>query len=309
MKNINENPSIVCFGEVLWDVLPDGPQPGGAPMNVAYHLSKLGVKAAVISSVGYDENGRQLLKLLDKWGIDNRLVQINNEHKTSEVVAKTNNKTEVSYEILYPVAWDFIKPEKEMIERVNQSKYFVYGSLASRNDITMNSLLSLLNTPSIKVLDVNLRYPFVKRSILKELMKRADIIKFNEGELDKIQTIFGGHFTNELDKVKFIQNKFGIAEVLVTKGEFGASYFKNEQLINHHGTEVIVEDTIGSGDAFLAGFLAIHMAQLQNKNMLHEAISMGGFIATLKGGCPEYNLEDYYRFKNYQKEKFQIYSN
>ncbi len=46
---------VVCFGETLWDVLPDGKQPGGAPMNVAYHLGKLGKNPAVISRVGKDE--------------------------------------------------------------------------------------------------------------------------------------------------------------------------------------------------------------------------------------------------------------
>ena len=55
MKN-NPSPAI-CFGEILWDVLPDGPQPGGAPLNVAYHLNKLGVDTSIVSRVGNDANG------------------------------------------------------------------------------------------------------------------------------------------------------------------------------------------------------------------------------------------------------------
>lgn len=306
MQNNNMNTQMICFGEILWDVLPDGPQPGGAPMNVAYHLSKLGVKTGIISSVGKDSKGEALLNLLDSWGIDRSLVQINTEQNTSEVVAKTNNKTEVIYEILFPVAWDFIKAEESTQAQTWQNKYLIYGSLASRNEVSMKTLLRLMDTSAIKVMDVNLRYPFVKHSILEKLMSHADIIKLNDNELDKIQTIFNGTFGQEADKVKFIQEKFDVPEILVTKGEFGASYYKGNEAFHHFGSEVTVEDTIGSGDAFLAGFLANHMVQATARQMLSEAIAMGGFVATTKGACANYSLRDYQKFKMVQEEKFLI---
>jgi len=306
MQNNNTNTPMICFGEILWDVLPDGPQPGGAPMNVAYHLSKLGIKTGIISSVGKDIKGEKLLNLLDCWGIDRSLVQINSEQNTSEVVAKTNNKTEVSYEILFPVAWDFIKAEENVLAQTWHNQYLIYGSLASRNELSMQTLLGLMDTPSIKVMDVNLRYPFVKHSILEKLMSHADIIKLNDNELDKIQTIFNGTFGQEGDKVKFIQEKFDVPEILVTKGEFGGSYYKGNEAFHHFGSEVTVEDTIGSGDAFLAGFLANHMIQAPAKQMLREAIAMGGFVATKKGACADYSLQDYQNFKTEQEEKYLI---
>ncbi|AZI26348.1 carbohydrate kinase [Pedobacter sp. G11] len=306
MQNNSTNTPMICFGEILWDVLPDGPQPGGAPMNVAYHLSKLGIKTGIISSVGKDNKGEKLLNLLDCWGIDRSLVQINTEQNTSQVVAKTNNKTEVIYEILFPVAWDFIKAEENALAQTWHNQYLIYGSLASRNEVSLQTLLGLMDTPSIKVMDVNLRYPFVKHSILEKLMTHADIIKLNDNELDKIQTIFNGTFGQESDKVKFIQDKFAVPEILVTKGEFGGSYYKENEAFHHFGSEVTVEDTIGSGDAFLAGFLANHMIQAPAKQMLREAIAMGGFVATKKGACADYSFQDYQNFKTEQEEKYLI---
>ena len=57
---------VICFGEVLWDFLPQGKEPGGAPMNVTYHLNKSGVPASLISKVGKDDLGDEILKVMVK---------------------------------------------------------------------------------------------------------------------------------------------------------------------------------------------------------------------------------------------------
>src|SRR4051812_11452436 len=103
---------VICYGEILWDMLPDGPQPGGAPLNVSYHLNKLGIPASIVSRVGNDLNGEKLIKLLENWGVNHDLLQEDAEYPTSEVIAKMNNGNEVTYDIVYPVAWDFISVPK-----------------------------------------------------------------------------------------------------------------------------------------------------------------------------------------------------
>src|SRR5690349_6816429 len=108
MNMENYSTPAICYGEILWDVLPDGPQPGGAPLNVAYHLNKMGVATSLISRIGDDLNGRKLEDLMDSWGINKHFLQVDKKYPTSEVIAKTNNGNEVSYEIIFPVAWDFI---------------------------------------------------------------------------------------------------------------------------------------------------------------------------------------------------------
>ncbi|TCD03483.1 carbohydrate kinase family protein [Pedobacter psychroterrae] len=287
--------TAICYGEILWDVLPDGPQPGGAPLNVAYHLNKMGIDTSLISRIGNDSNGRKLLALMDLWGIDKNLVQTDEQHETSQVLARMGNGNEVSYEIVYPVAWDFIGKAEELNELNN---YFVYGSLASRNDTSRDTLFTLLDTPAIKVFDINLRPPFINRSLLEVLLGKADIVKFNEAELDMVQVMFKGSYEAEASKIKFIQAHFDIPEVIVTKGEFGASYYKGDEAHHIWGSEIKVTDTIGSGDSFLAAFIANHSKGLQPREILKNAVAMGGFIATKKGGCPQYQLSEYIEFKN-----------
>jgi fructokinase len=148
------------------------------------------------------------------------------------------------------------------------------------------------------VFDINLRPPFVKKDLLKALLMKADIVKFNQAELEMAQLLFGGSFSNETSQVKFIQEYFNVPEIIVTKGEFGASYYKNGQAFNAWGSEVEVKDTIGSGDAFLAAFIANHYLKKEPQIIIKNAVAMGAFIATQKGGCPEYHLSDYVNFKN-----------
>jgi fructokinase len=287
----------LCYGEVLWDVLPDGPQPGGAPLNVAYHLNKLGVGTGLVSRIGMDENGRKLENLIDGWGINKQLLQHDASYPTSEVLARMNNGNEVSYEIVFPVAWDFINEVNLIKSHIKPQTYFIYGSLASRNEMTRNTLIQLLENEAINVFDINLRPPFVKKDLLDILLSKAQIVKFNQAELEMAQTLFGGSYINEAEQIRFIQDRFNIAEIIVTKGEFGASYYKGEEAFHAAGREVKVVDTIGSGDAFLAAFIANHYFQEYPLAVLKNAIAMGAFIATQKGGCPQYALSDYQEFK------------
>lgn len=292
-------PTAICYGEILWDVLPDGPQPGGAPLNVAYHLNKLGMDTGLISRIGNDQNGQKLADLMDSWGISKALLQTDEQHDTSQVLARMNNGNEVTYEIVYPVAWDFIAGNTALKENVREAKYFIFGSLASRNETSRDTLFDLLeDTSALKIFDINLRPPFISRSLLEVLLKHADIVKFNEAELSVVQVMFKGSYEGEASKVRFIQDLFGISEVIVTKGEFGASYYHQDSSCHSWGQEVKVTDTIGSGDSFLAAFIASHYQQDTPWEILQKAIAMGGFIATKKGGCPRYEHHEYLDFKN-----------
>ena len=298
MDNNFKNLQAMCYGEILWDMLPEGPQPGGAPLNVAYHLNKLGLVSAIASRIGNDFAGYKLKELLAGWGIASHLIQLDEKYPTSEVIAKMNNGNEVTYEINYPVAWDFIEQNHLLTEAINASNYFIFGSLASRNDLTRSTLFRLLETDAIKVFDINLRPPFIEKNILRTLLEMADIVKFNQAELEMVQILFQGSLGNEASQVYYIMERFDVKEVLITKGESGASYYKNDDVTHVRGTEVKVKDTIGSGDSFLAAFIANHHLMKNSESILKNAIAMGAFIATKKGGCPEYRLEEYEKFKN-----------
>jgi len=298
METNTNIPDIFCFGEVLWDVLPDGARPGGAPLNVAYHLTRLGLNTGVISKVGEDELGRELSSLIDSWGVDSRLLQVDHNYDTSSVIANVNDSNEVSYEILFPVAWDFVKPDKSIAAMLTPSTYLVYGSLASRNDVSRNTLMELLETDAIKVFDINLRPPHINKGLLKVLLSKADIVKFNAAELELMGHLFDESNGDETHRVQFIQREFSIKEVIVTHGAEGAAYYRDGIIYSVPGIPIQVADTIGSGDAFLAAFIANHKLNTAPRQILERAVAMGAFVATKKGGCPGYEITEYLQFRD-----------
>ncbi len=280
---------VVCFGEVLWDILPAGPLPGGAPMNVAYHLKKLGTNPALITKIGLDKYGEDLVNILSKIGVTTEVFYIDHEHPTGLVYANVNDHHEVVYDIVYPSAWDFIELKDEMINLVKEAKYFVYGSLTSRNKVSQQTLNQLLEVAQIKVLDINLRPPHFRRSDVEGLLRKAGILKMNIAELELITGWFS-HFQTIEDRIKLIQDKFNIQTLIVTMGGDGALVNHQGTIHRHAGFKVEVKDTIGSGDSFLAGFLHQLLNGYSVENALAFASGIGAFIATQSGACPQYEI-------------------
>src|SRR5690606_2167824 len=160
--------------------------------------------------------------------------------------------------IISPVAWDFIEQTKDALTRVRESDYFIYGSLASRDVTTRKSLYEFLEHANFKVFDINLRPPFYEPDRLGVLLEKADLLKMNASEMNIIQHMLGSNYKSESDQVNFIKEKFYIQEVVLTKGERGASYYTQESVYHQNGVAVTVCDTIGSGDSFLAALIANH---------------------------------------------------
>lgn len=282
---------VVCFGEVLWDILPGGAQPGGAPMNVAYHLKKLGRNPALITKIGLDDYGKKLINILSDDGVSTEYCQVDYKNATGLVYANLRNHQEVAYDIVYPAAWDFIEWKDEFTDLLEQAEFVVYGSLTSRSKVSRETLCRLLNTSKKKVLDINLRPPHFNRLHVEYLLQQADILKMNQAELELITGWFS-HFRNIEDRMKLMQERFDIETVIVTMGGDGALVSNKDTMHRHPGFKVNVQDTIGSGDSFLAGF--IH--QLLNGSSVDNALSfssgIGAFIASKAGACPRYHISE-----------------
>ena len=154
------NHKIICFGETLWDMLPSGHMPGGAPMNVAIHLKYNGYAPVVISRVGTDDLGEALLDFLTSKGLTTRFIQVGKTHLTGVVKVNVDDKNEVTYKIVEPVAWDYIQYDEAAARQVAESDVLVYGSLASRSATSRDTLLQYLPMARLKVFDVNLRPPY-----------------------------------------------------------------------------------------------------------------------------------------------------
>ena len=282
---------IVCFGEILWDILPAGAVPGGAPMNVAYHLRKLGLDPGIVTRVGIDERGKKLIDLLNENGIDTGHIQLDYDIPTGIVNAKANEHGEMQYDIVAPAAWDFIALDDDTVELVKSASHFVFGSLVNRNTISRNTLFTLLETAQQKVLDINLRPPHFNRQLVEELLSRADIIKMNSAELELITGWFTRYKTMT-DRIGIIQDRFKVPQIIVTMGGDGAMVNIDGELYGHPGYVVDVADTIGSGDSFLAAFLSKQLNNYGPKESLAFASALGALVAYKTRGWPAYEITD-----------------
>jgi len=164
----NNRYPVVCFGEILWDILPQGSVPGGAPMNVAYHLSRLGQRPAIITRVGFDDMGKELINIFSGYGITTDFFQIDYKIQTGRVYAEFRENNEVLYNIIKPAAWDFIEWEDDFKPLIQQAEYFVFGSLITRNKQSKNILFKCLEIANTKVFDINLRAPYFNKKIIEK---------------------------------------------------------------------------------------------------------------------------------------------
>lgn len=293
----------ICFGEVLWDNLPTGKKLGGAPLNVAYHLNNLGLETQIISRVGKDQDGDVLITVCEERGIPTELLQVDKHHATSTVEVHVDEHLDVTYEIVYPVAWDFIALRKEDIEAVKNADFLVYGSLSSRNETSCHTLKELLKFAKYKVLDVNLRAPYYSQSHLLELLSYADLVKMNKEELGIIaQWLQLPIEYNDGQLVDQVMERFDIEEVIVTYGAAGAIYHARRAGIRYHfaAYQVDVKDTIGSGDSFLAAFLSKRMrnqADISIEETMGFAATLSAFVTQSAGACPSYNSNTINRFE------------
>ncbi|AUD01519.1 carbohydrate kinase family protein [Spirosoma pollinicola] len=281
------NSIITCFGETLWDVLPTSKQPGGAPMNVAADLRNFGLDARMITRVGNDDLGRELLDFIEHKGLPLDLVQTGQTHLTGVAKANISDTNEVTYKIVQPVAWDYIQLEPNLLDVVKQSDFFVYGSLAARSPQTRETLLALLEVAPKKVFDVNIRAPHYERATVEALLHQADIVKLNEHELVELSGWYGEE--NDLHRAMHqLRGHFKLEKLIVTLGEHGAVLLDNAGLHSQLGFPVEVADTIGSGDAFLAAFLYKTLQGESPKKILEFACATGAFVATQQGATPAF---------------------
>lgn len=291
MKN-NGFSKIICYGEVLWDMLPGGKKPGGAPMNVGIHLKKIGLQPTIVSRIGDDEQGTQLKKFLEQNEMDTRFIHTDEKLDTSEVLVHLDENRNATYEICKPVAWDNVCIDDDLIELSASADLIVFGSLAQRNKTTRETLLRLLeNSKATRLLDVNLRPPFDTPEIVEQLLRGSDFAKLNDEELVKVA---GWHNKtgNEKELIKWMAGFYKCPTVCVTRGPNGAILYIDEEFHEHPGFKVQATDTVGAGDSFLAALIAGLSKTQPTQNALEFACAVGAFVASKHGAVPDYSMED-----------------
>ena len=293
----------VCFGEILFDMMPSGRQPGGAPMNVAMHLQKLGMPTAMISRVGNDQYGKELLDFLKNQKISTQFVQLDENEKTGVVEVTFDDHNEPQYTIVEGVAWDFI--DDSFLEDENfQADWIVHGSLSCRSERSRNSLFKLLDSTLAKVVfDLNIRSPYYSKILIENLMRTAHIVKMNEVEFEIIKHWYHITEKKEKDSIRILNSLFDNMELLmITKGQEGATAWYEGEIINISSIPVKTKNTVGCGDAFLGAFLSQYSQGVEVTEALHFAASTGAFVATQPGATPEYDEKQIINFLKSDKQ-------
>jgi fructokinase len=277
----------VTFGEVLWDVFPTHKKIGGAPLNVALRMKSFGAESTIISKIGSDIDGKEIVSFLSEKGIDADTIQISEEYKTGVVNVMINEKGNASYDILYPSAWDKIALNEDIKNKVSEADVFIFGSLICRDEESRSTLNALLEEAKYKVFDVNLRAPYYTTDVLIELMMKSDFIKLNDEELFEISRKLDSPYSSFEQNIKFIADKTNTKQVCVTKGAFGAVLYYNEKFYYNSGYFIKVVDTVGAGDSFLASLIVRLLRGKSPQKSLNYACAIGALVAGEEGANPK----------------------
>lgn len=258
-------------------------------MNVAFHLNQLGVSSGMISRVGADALGDELLGFLQGKNIPTNLIQTDVDTPTGTVQVTLDPAGHPSYVIVQPAAWDHIACTPAVEAAVVQAEVLVYGSLVCRSETSAATLKRLVALARYRVFDVNLRAPFFSEKLIRELLLGADLVKMNDDELMAIT----GWLQVPGDMAQRMASlcvRFDLDGLIVTRGADGAAFYDRDGFCETPGVRVQVQDTIGSGDAFLAGFLSRRLQGEAPDACLEWAGKLGAFVATQKGGTPEHGF-------------------
>jgi fructokinase len=283
-------PEVLCVGELLWDSLPSGLFLGGAPFNVAGHLHALGVAVRVVSRVGGDRLGREALLRLERRGIATELVQTDARLPTGFVSVEVDGAGIPAYEIVAPAAWDAIELREGAVARAERAAAIVFGSLAQRNPVSRRTIERLCEARVPKVFDVNLRPPHDDPEVVRRSLVRSDVVKLNDHELRQMAGWLGLP-AGLRDGAAALADRFGCETVCITRGAAGAALLRQGRWSEHPGYRVEVRDTVGSGDAFLAAFLAGLLAGHDDAALLRRANLLGAYVAGQFGAIPAYRHE------------------
>ena len=292
---------ILGIGELLWDMLPEGPQLGGAPANYGVMASRLGDSAAILSRVGDDQLGKRALDVLTHYPVDCRHLQID-EHQPTGRVTVTLEDGQPSYVIHQPVAWDFLAISEDWLRLAGNADAVCFGSLGQRSEPsrrTIQALVKATRPECVRIFDVNLRAPFYTAEIVRESLKLASVMKMNDLEVPLVLELLGLEPAASLRAgAEGLLTEFPeLKLVAITRGGAGSLLVNREGWHKHPGIAIKVADTIGAGDAFTAA-ITHYLLRGASLAVINEAGNRwGSYIASHSGAMPEIGPETLQRIQ------------
>ena len=274
----------LSFGEILFDVIGDTEHLGGAPFNLAAHLSRLGNEASIVSAVGRDERGDKIMAEIKRLGVGESYMQTN-EFPTGYVQVEIDEAGKPTYTIHENVAYDNICD----INLDNEFNCFCFGTLTQRNQVSRDSLYKILENTKIKQVfyDVNLRQNYYSLELIEASLQYATIVKLNDEEVLVLSQLLFQEDLSEANFVKKIIDKYNLQIVIVTRGGEGCAVYSQDEKVEVPGIKIIIKDTVGAGDAFSAGFLHKYFETGNLGESAKFANELGAYVASRAGAIPE----------------------
>ena len=291
---------VVGMGEALWDVLPEGKKIGGAPANFAYHVSQFGLNSKVVSAVGEDKLGAEILENLQAKKLKMQIETV--PYPTGTVQVELDAEGVPCYDIKEGVAWDNIPYTKDLDELAHQACAVCFGSLAQRSVVSRNTINAFLDAMPhdanvLKIFDINLRQSFYTKEILCNSFKRCNILKINDEELVTVSRMFGYPGIDLQDKCWILLGKYNLKMLILTCGVNGSYVFTPGEMSFVETPKVEVADTVGAGDSFTAAFVAAILSGKTVREAHELAVETSAYICTQNGAMPELPAELINRLK------------
>lgn len=283
--------NIVTIGEILWDSMPAGLFPGGAPFNVACHLKQLGQNVTFISRIGDDQLGTEVMKRVTSQGLETNMIQKDAYRPTGFVEVELNSEGIPRYNIIKPAAWDYIELTSAVQRSFKNASVIVFGTLAQRMENSQRTIQWIEFAEAKKIMDLNLREPHYNQNTVSKSLEIADVLKMNEEEYRILQQWFdlGPNFKRGITS---LSRTFDLETICVTRGKNGAILWYAGEWAEKPGCNVRAIDTVGAGDAFLAALIDGIMKEETADECLEKANRLGAHVATLNGAVPVYSPQN-----------------
>ena len=280
---------VVGMGEALWDVLPEGKKIGGAPANFAYHVSQFGLPSFVVSAVGDDALGNEIIDNFTFKGLNQLIEKV--PYPTGTVQVEIDQAGIPQYEIKENVAWDNIPFTDRLRRLAENTKAVCFGSLAQRNVVSRETVSRFLDAmpqtdDTLVVFDVNLRQGFYNKEILCDSMKRCNILKINDEELVTVSRMFGYPGIDLQDKCWILLGKYNLKMLILTCGINGSYVFTSGNVSFQPTPRVEVADTVGAGDSFTAAFISNILKGRPVAEAHRCAVRTSAYVCTRPGAMP-----------------------
>lgn len=262
---------------------------GGAELNVAVGLVRLGHKSGIITRVGADEFGQAVLGFLAGEGVDTSHVQFDPTANTSMYFRERRRADDTRcYYYRQGTAGGRLGPEGVDPAYLGRAKFLlVSGLLPAHGESCVRAVERAIeiarDSRTIVVFDPNIRLrmwkPEQARATLLPLIARSDIF-ISSGE--DTQVLFGSAEESVLEMIR----ELGPSLVVLKRGGRATLALHNGHVLRvpPYSIEGIV-DPVGAGDAFAAGFIAGRLRGHNVEDCVRVGNAAGALAATVLGAA------------------------